>query len=137
MLMAIFWMCLLLAIACGIATFVFFVMVVSQMFKRDQSTLGIICIVLTFVTGMGPLIAFIYGWTKATEWEIKKIMTRWTVAFVFQFVFIAAAIAMAISSVAKVEPAPFDMDPSNMNLEINLDDTSFGTDPFPDPTTDE
>ena len=67
--------CYFLAIACGIASLVFFVMVVIQMFKRDQSTLGIVCIILTLCTGVGPLIAFIFGWMKATEWDIKKTWT--------------------------------------------------------------
>ncbi len=138
MLMAIFWLCLLLMIACGIATFVFFVMVVVQMFKRDQANLGIICIVLTFVTGVGPLIALIYGWTKATEWDIKKIMTYWTVAFVLQFVFVGLAVVSGVGAAATMIQEEMDFDPNNMNFEFELDDSQFnfeGDFNMPDETT--
>ena len=27
------------------------------------------------------MIAFIYGWTKARDWNIRNVMTAWTVAF--------------------------------------------------------
>ncbi len=114
-----------LAIACGIAGLVFFIMVLIQMFKRDQTNLGIICIVLTFCTGVGPLIAFIYGWMKSTEWDIKKIMTYWTVAFALQFVFVGLAVVSVIGGAATMDPSQFDVDPNNMNIEFDMGDTQF------------
>lgn len=110
-----------LLFACAIASLVFFIMVLIEMFKREQTNLGIICIVLTFCTGVGPLIAFVIGWTKATEWNIKEIMTYWSVAFALQFVFVGLAVVSAIGAAATMQHNQFDMDPNNMNFEIDLD----------------
>ena len=66
----------------GIISLVCFVMVVVQMFQRGQTGLGIACILLLFCFGIGALIAFIYGWTKAGQWGITKLMTIWTVCIV-------------------------------------------------------
>ena len=138
MLLAISGICYLLGIVVGLASLVFFVLVVIQMFKRDQSNLGIICIVLTFCTGIGPLIAFVYGWMKATEWDIKKIMTYWTICFVLQFVLIGVAVGTALAGAATMDPSQFNIDPNDMNFEIDMNDTTFGDpDGFPQLDTDE
>jgi len=73
---------LLSAIAgvCGLVSLVCFVMVLLAMFKNDQAVLGIICIVAFFFCGFGMLVAFIFGWIKASQWDIQKIMLVWTVA---------------------------------------------------------
>ena len=126
MLVALAGLWYLLAIACGIASLVFFIMVVVQMFKHDQTNLGIICIVLTFCTGVGPLIAFVYGWMKATEWNLKKTMNYWTVAFVLFFIFLALAIASFFGAAATMAPNEFNIDPNNMNFEFEMDNTEFG-----------
>lgn len=145
MLVALAGLWYLLAFACGIASLVFFIMVLIQMFKRDQSNLGIICIVLTFCTGVGPIIAFVYGWMKATEWDLKKIMTYWTVAFALQFVFIGLAVVSAVGAAATMDPGQFDFDPNNMNLEFEIDESEFEIPEFEmpedatfgEPTTDD
>lgn len=79
----------------SLVSFICFVLVVIQMFKHGASGVGITCIVLTLCCGLGGLIAFIYGWLKAREWNISTLMTVWTVAFAINFV---AGI---------VNPAPF------------------------------
>jgi NhaP-type Na+/H+ and K+/H+ antiporter len=77
-----------LAVIAGLVALVFFVLVLVEMFKRQQNGLAIACIVLTVCTGgLGMLVAFIYGWMKATEWNIKKIMLAWTACIVVQLVF--------------------------------------------------
>ena len=58
-----------------------FILVLIQMFQRGASGMGIACIGLTLCCGLGGLIAFIYGWAKARDWNIVKLMTVWTVAF--------------------------------------------------------
>ncbi len=121
----------LLALACGLAGLVFFVMVVAQMFKRDESTMGIVCIVLTFCTGLGPIIAFIYGWTKAAEWDMKNIMKYWTIAFVLQIVLVVAAMGLAFGAAATTDPGDFNIDPEGMSFEIegadfDMEGTDFG-----------
>lgn len=138
MLFAIAGIFYLLGGVAALAGLVFFVLIVIQMFKRDQSTLGIICIVLTLCTGLGPLVAFIYGWTKATEWDIKKTMMYWTICFVLQFVFFGIAAALAVGGAATMDPVRFEMEvPSDMTLDIDMDDSTFGQpDAFPQPGTD-
>jgi hypothetical protein len=72
---------LLLQIVAGVASLVCFIMVIMAMFQHNQTGLGIACIVLIFC-GVGGLIAFIYGWVKSSEWNLKNIMLIWTAAFV-------------------------------------------------------
>jgi len=63
----------LLIVACGIVSVVCWVMVLIKIFKENVGLgiLGIIC----------GLFAFIYGWVKVKEYDIKKVMLWWTVAF--------------------------------------------------------
>ena len=122
----------LLGAACAIASLVFFVMVVMQMFQREESkTLGIICIVLTFVTGVGPIIAFIFGWTKAKEWDLKKVMTYWTVAFLLQFVFIGIAVAALVAGSVMLAPqTEYDMGVPSVDIEFGTDVDFLDSDGF-------
>jgi hypothetical protein len=62
----------------SIVSLVCFIMVVVKMFQHDQTGLGIACVVLALCTGLGSLIAFVYGWVKAGEWNIKPLMAVWT-----------------------------------------------------------
>ena len=73
---------LTLGFVAGVGSLVCFILVLVKMFQNGQTGLGIVCIVLTFCCGIGPLIAFIYGWVKAGEWRITNLMTIWTVFFV-------------------------------------------------------
>jgi hypothetical protein len=88
----------LAGIIVGLATlvsFICFVLVLIQMFQRGTTGMAIACIVLSLCCGLGGLVAFIYGWAKARDWNIGNLMTAWTVAF-------------AIDVVAgSVNPAPF------------------------------
>lgn len=67
----------LLGLVVGIGSLVCWVMVLIQMFKRGQTGLAIASIVL-ILCGIGPLIAFIYGWIKSKEWDIMNLMLAWT-----------------------------------------------------------
>jgi hypothetical protein len=71
----------LLSGVAGIASLVCFIMVIMAMFQHNQTGLGVACIVLIFCIGIGGLIAFIYGWVKSSEWNLKNIMLIWTAAF--------------------------------------------------------
>ena len=62
----------------GLASFVCFILVVVKMFQNDQTGLGIVTLI-TSLCGIGTLIAFIYGWIKSSEWNIKTLMLVWTV----------------------------------------------------------
>jgi hypothetical protein len=96
------------SIVVGLATlvsFVCFVLVLIQMFQHGETGMAIACIVLSLCCGLGGLVAFIYGWTKARQWNIGNLMTAWTVAF-------------AIDVVAGiVNPAPFRQVREMMRLE--------------------
>jgi hypothetical protein len=63
---------------CGIVSLVCCILVIVQMFQRGKTGLGIACIVLLLLCGLGGLIAFVYGWMNVNQWGIKNIMLIWT-----------------------------------------------------------
>jgi hypothetical protein len=82
----------ILAVLCGIVALVCFIVVVYQMFQNDETTLAIVTIVLVFC-GIGGLVAFIYGWIKASEWDIKPVMLIYTASLIGGIVFRVMAAA--------------------------------------------
>lgn len=70
----------------SLISIVCFIIVVMKMFQNGQTGLGIATIVLLFCCGIGGLIAFIYGWVKSGEWNIRNVMLAWTVAFIIGIV---------------------------------------------------
>ena len=68
---------LLLAGILSIGAIVCFVMVIIQMFKHDDATMGIICLVL-LLCGIGGLVAFVMGWINVGKYQIQNIMYAWT-----------------------------------------------------------
>lgn len=58
----------------SIVSIVCWIMILIKIFKRNVGLgiLGIIC----------GLFTFIYGWVKVKEFDCKKVMVIWTVAFV-------------------------------------------------------
>jgi hypothetical protein len=64
----------LVNIAAGIGSLVCFVIVVIHFFQSDQQGLGIACIVLLFVCGIGGLVAFVKGWMDG----LGTVMYVWT-----------------------------------------------------------
>ncbi|MDP6467882.1 MAG: hypothetical protein QF918_09090 [Pirellulaceae bacterium] len=122
-----------LSFLCGLVSLVCFIMVIVQMFKRDESTMGIVCIVTILCCGIGSLIAFVYGWTKAAAWDIKNIMIVWTVVFVLNLVLFGLVVALQAGAVA-TDAGNFNFDPDSMEIEIDMDDTDFGIpEGFPEP----
>lgn len=109
-----------LSAICSIISLVCFIMVLVQMFKRGESTMGIVCIVTIFCC-VGGLIAFVYGWTKAAAWDIKNIMIAWSVVIVLNMILSGIVFALAASTM----PADFNFDPNNMNFEIDMGDATF------------
>jgi hypothetical protein len=99
----LFW---LLAVLCGLGSTVCFVVVVIKMFQKDQSTLGIVCIVLYFCANIGNLIAFVYGWMNATAWDIKNVMLAWTGCIVGAILFVILAMASAAVAVQTMPGLP-------------------------------
>jgi hypothetical protein len=65
----------------GLTCLVCHILVIIKMFQRGQTGLGIACILLTLCFGIGGLITLIYGWVKASEWNIKNLMVVYTIGF--------------------------------------------------------
>ncbi len=71
-----------LNLVAGLVSLVCFIMVIIAMFKSGDTTLGIVCIVLSLCGGLGALIAFVMGWVNAAKWNVQKIMPIWTGAVI-------------------------------------------------------
>jgi hypothetical protein len=61
-----------------VGALVCFVLVLSRMFQQDRSTLAVVCAVAAWFSGLGLVIAFVYGWLKASEWSLRPVMLTWT-----------------------------------------------------------
>ena len=68
----------LLAVAASIATLVCSIMVVVRTFQHGQSALAICCLLLHFLFGLGVLFALVFGWVKAAEWNMRRLMWIFT-----------------------------------------------------------
>jgi len=71
---------LALQVIFGIGSLVCFIMVLVKMFQNEA--IGVAIASLLLIWCIGGLIAFIFGWMKADEWNIKPVMLAWTVFFV-------------------------------------------------------
>jgi hypothetical protein len=69
----------------GLTSFICFILVLVQMFQRGRAGLAITCIVLGLCCGLGGIVAFVYGWLRARDWNIANLMTVWTVAYAILF----------------------------------------------------
>lgn len=91
---------ILLSAAIVITQLVCYVMVVVEMFRRGDQTMGIICAVGFFVCGIGLLVAFVYGWMKSQEWGLKNVMLVWTGCIIANFVLQGIGAAVGASFTA-------------------------------------
>ena len=111
---------------CGLVSLVCFIMVLVQMFKRGETTMGIVCIVTIFCC-IGGLIAFVYGWTKAAAWDITKIMIVWSGVILAQLVlsglvFVLAPPVVTNGTGGDVDSFNFEFDDVEFN---NMADEAF------------
>lgn len=86
----------------GIVGLVCFIFVLVKMFENDQVGLGIACIILSICTGVGPIIAFVVGWTKTREWGLKNVMVAWTATVLVQVVLVIGVIVFVVGAAAHV-----------------------------------
>ncbi|TWT30014.1 hypothetical protein [Blastopirellula retiformator] len=86
MLMILVILLAIVALVLGILQLIYFIQVLMRMFSNDESTLGIICIVLTLCSGFGPLLTYIMGWVKMDKLQTQAIMPKWTTYLVAQLV---------------------------------------------------
>ncbi len=68
----------LLASAAWIGSVVCFVLMLIEMFRHGHTGLAVVCFVLAWFCGIGGLIAFVFGWSKVEEWNLRNLMTWWT-----------------------------------------------------------
>ena len=62
----------------GLVSLILFIMIVVKMFQRNETAIGIISIVIFCIGGIGHLVALVYGWMKAGEWNIRGLMMTYT-----------------------------------------------------------
>ena len=74
----------------AVPSLVFLILAWIQMFKQGKTGLGIACILLTFLCGIGGLITFIWGWMSNNV--NVKIMIAWTLLFIVSLVVNVAGI---------------------------------------------
>jgi hypothetical protein len=72
---------------CSIISLVGPILVMVKMFQHNETGFGIASIMLSFCTGIGVLLPFIYGWMKADAWDLRRVMLVRTVCFVLSGVF--------------------------------------------------
>jgi hypothetical protein len=88
----------IVSILINVVVLVCFILVLVKMFQHGQTGLGIATAV-TAICGIGFLIAFVYGWIKSSEWNLKPVMLAWTAAIV-----VGIALNIYISTTVVVVP---------------------------------
>lgn len=87
----------ILAVVAGLASLVFFIMVLIQLFKTKgvlHGILGIIC----------GLYTYIWGWINSDAQGLKKTMVNWTIAVIAQVVFQVLAAVLGGHAVSTMAP---------------------------------
>src|SRR5262245_26992820 len=79
--------------------FVCSILVVIEMFQRGKTGPGLASTLGLLACGLGALFAFIYGWIKAAEWNIKKVMLVWTGCIVVNIVLAMVTLPAAMRQV--------------------------------------
>lgn len=74
----------------GIVSLVCWILVLIKMFQNDAVAPAVASIVL-ILCGIGPLVAFVYGWMKATPWGLQRLMLIWTLALLAQLVLVGVS----------------------------------------------
>ena len=64
----------IVSVIAGLGSLVCFILVLIHLFQSGETGLGIACIVLVFVCGIGVLIAFVKGWMD----DLGMVMWVWT-----------------------------------------------------------
>ena len=88
---------MLLSVVLGLGSLACFIMVLVKMFQKDQTGIAIACIVGIVICGIGPLVAFIYGWMKSTEWQIQNLMLAWTACVLGSIILQVIAVSMGVA----------------------------------------
>ena len=84
-----------ISIALGLVSLVCFIYVVYTMFNNAESVIGIVCVVGICLLGIGGIVAFVYGWIKAREWEIVHVMGIWSGCVALQIILAVVRVMMS------------------------------------------
>jgi hypothetical protein len=68
--------------------------VIYQMFDKAESVIAIVCLVGICLFGLGGIVAFVYGWIKAREWEIVPVMAVWSACVVINILLSVTQVLM-------------------------------------------
>jgi hypothetical protein len=83
-----------ISFAVGLASLLCYLFVIYKMFDNAESVMGIVCLVGVCVLGLGGLVAFVYGWMKAWEWEIVPVMGIWSGCIATQIILAVIQVMM-------------------------------------------
>jgi hypothetical protein len=67
-----------LNVAVAIVSLLCYFYVLYQMYENAETVIAIVCLVGMCVLGLGGIVAFVYGWIKARDWEIVPVMAIWS-----------------------------------------------------------
>ena len=70
----------------GIVNIICFIGVLKELWTENM-VLGILCLIGTFITGIGGLILFVWGWFQQ---ELRPLMIAWTTGQVVMFILMLA-----------------------------------------------
>jgi hypothetical protein len=79
----------------GLVSLLCFLFVIYTMFNNAESVIGIVCVVGICLLGIGAIVAFVYGWIKAWDWEIVPVMGVWSGCIVLQIILAILQVMMA------------------------------------------
>ena len=75
-----------ISVVVGLVSLLCYLYVIYTMFNNAESVIGIVCLIGACVLGLGVIVAFIYGWIKAWEWEIVPVMGFWSGCMAVQII---------------------------------------------------
>jgi hypothetical protein len=68
----------------GIVALICWIVVLIRMFQRGRTAPAIASLVL-ILCGIGPLVAFVYGWLHVDDLGVRNIMLIWTICLLASF----------------------------------------------------
>jgi hypothetical protein len=77
---------IILMVLTGIVNIICFVCVLKELWTENM-VLGILCLIGTFITGIGGLVLFVWGWFQQ---ELRPLMIAWTTGQVVMFILMLA-----------------------------------------------
>ena len=80
--------------AVAIVSLLCYFYVLYQMWENAETVIAIVCLVGMCVLGLGGIVAFVYGWIKARDWEIVPVMAIWSGAIALNIVLAVANVLL-------------------------------------------